>query len=243
MDFSLRLRAFNKDLRKLLFTKPAFVYNPLEYASDVVLEYWDRFACGPKEVVFLGMNPGPWGMVQTGVPFGEVAAARDWMKLTGKVQKPRQEHPARPILGWDCRRSEVSGRRFWGWIQKLHPNPDDFFKTRVVHNFCPLAFLESSGRNLTPDKLPANERLPLEQLCQEFLSELIHYWKPQWLIGVGQFAEDRLKELQLPNMEVTRIAHPSPANPKANKDWEGTITAELKETGVLEEIVKISPNR
>ena len=34
-----------------------------------------------KRVVFLGMNPGPFGMAQVGVPFGEVAAVRDWLRI------------------------------------------------------------------------------------------------------------------------------------------------------------------
>jgi single-strand selective monofunctional uracil DNA glycosylase len=67
---------------KLRFAPPVtHVYNPLTYA-------WQRArgisggasAARAKEVVFLGMNPGPFGMAQTGVPFGEVAAVRDWMR-------------------------------------------------------------------------------------------------------------------------------------------------------------------
>ena len=31
------------------------------------------------------MNPGPFGMVQTGVPFGEVEAVRSWLQRAGEV--------------------------------------------------------------------------------------------------------------------------------------------------------------
>lgn len=45
----------------------AAVYNPVEYASDLHCAYMKRFLTGSKAVLFIGMNPGPFGMVQTGV--------------------------------------------------------------------------------------------------------------------------------------------------------------------------------
>jgi single-strand selective monofunctional uracil DNA glycosylase len=231
MNFTRRLRQFSSDLNALSFPRAAWVYNPYYYAEAAVLEYWERFAKGRKEIVFLGMNPGPWGMLQTGIPFGEISAVRDWMKITAPIEQPDRAHPSRPVLGLGCNRSEVSGRRLWGWIRKAYPEPEEFFRHRVVHNFCPLAFLEETGRNLTPDKLPSSEQAPLESLCQEFLEDLLREWRPEWLIGVGQFAADRLLKTGFPGDKVVRIAHPSPANPKANKDWEGTVKAEIAASG------------
>ena len=47
-----------------------------------------------KKLIFVGMNPGPFGMVQCGVPFGEIAAVRDWMgHRGGQVDKPARENP------------------------------------------------------------------------------------------------------------------------------------------------------
>ena len=43
-------------------------------------------APGRKEAVFLGMNPGLWGMAQTGVPFGTVSLVRDWMGIEDTAQ-------------------------------------------------------------------------------------------------------------------------------------------------------------
>src|SRR4026209_220177 len=110
----------------------------------------------------LGMNPGPFGMVQTGVPFGDVAMARSWLGVVGPVARPRDEHPKRPVLGLECRRSEVSGARLWGWARDTFKSPDRFFERFFVVNYCPLLFMEAGGRNLTPDKLPSAERAPLE---------------------------------------------------------------------------------
>jgi len=42
------------------------------------------------------MNPGPWGMAQTGVPFGEINAVKDWLGINAEVDKPQKQHPKRP---------------------------------------------------------------------------------------------------------------------------------------------------
>ena len=129
----------SKVVSALSFAEPvAHVYNPLEYAFGAHCEYLERFGAVPKEVVFVGMNPGPWGMAQTGVPFGEISAVRDWMGIVSGVGKPASEHPKRPIEGFDCNRSEVSGRRLWGWARERFGSPERFFERFLVANYCPL---------------------------------------------------------------------------------------------------------
>lgn len=106
---------------KLVFSEPVtHVYNPLRYAWDAHHRY---LKLAPEtqaaRVLFLGMNPGPWGMAQTGVPFGQVEAVRDWLGIDVPVGKPAKEHPKRPIEGFACRRSEVSGERLWALPRPL----------------------------------------------------------------------------------------------------------------------------
>ena len=126
MEISAQL---SEEVSGLSFAEPvAYVYNPLAYAWDLHCQYLQRFGAGTKEVVFLGMNPGPWGMAQTGVPFGEVAAVRDWMKLSADVKSPEREHPKRQIEGLTCKRSEVSGARLWGWAQERFSSAEAFFE-------------------------------------------------------------------------------------------------------------------
>src|SRR4051812_29858374 len=112
----LRAAATLRDsVGSLKFSAPVtHVYNPLDYAWLAHEQYVKRFATAPKRIVFLGMNPGPFGMAQTGVPFGEIKAVRDWMGLRVEVRRPALEHPKRPVLGFDCPRCEVSGQRLWG---------------------------------------------------------------------------------------------------------------------------------
>lgn len=220
---------------RLRFAAPVVhVYNPLTYAWKMHVEFLERFGCGRKHVIFLGMNPGPFGMVQTGIPFGEIAAVRDWMQLHAPIARPAMEHPRRPILGFDCARSEVSGRRFWKLFAERFVSPEKFFAGHFVVNYCPLAFLASSGANLTPNKLPKAEREDLFAICDEHLRRVLEILKPEWLIGVGGFARER-SELVVADkrIRVAQVLHPSPASPKANRhDWTNTATQELIQLGV-----------
>lgn len=220
---------------KLRFAAPvAHVYNPLDYAWAAHADYLARFGGGRKRVIFLGMNPGPFGMVQTGIPFGEVAAARDWLKIFALVNQPKLQHPKRPIEGFGCTRSEVSGRRLWKLFADKFGTPEKFFAEHFVVNFCPLAFLSESGSNVTPDKLLKKERADLEMICGEHLRKVLEILQPEWLVGVGAFAQKQ-GELAAEglNIRIGQMLHPSPASPKANRgDWGETATRELRALGV-----------
>jgi single-strand selective monofunctional uracil DNA glycosylase len=221
-------------LRDLRFSPPvSHVYHTLDYTWDAHRHYLERFGKGPKRVVFMGMNPGPYGMTQTGIPFGEIAAVRDWMGIECHIPKPPLEHPKRPIEGFLCKRSEVSGRRLWGLFAQRFPNPDDFFRNHFVVNYCPLVWMSATGANLTPDKLPAAEMAPVEAACQEHLRQVIAALQPAYLIGVGAFAEERLRRAagSTGTAVIGKILHPSPASPAANRGWAEAASSQLAALG------------
>lgn len=229
-------RQLSVEVGKLRFAPPvAYVYNPLDYAWPAHEAYLKKFGTGRKRVIFLGMNPGPFGMAQTGVPFGEIAAVRDWLGTEARVGKPALEHPKRPVTGFACRRSEVSGRRLWGLFAERFGTPEKFFGDHLVMNYCPLAFLESSGRNLTPDKLPIAEKTALFAACDGHLRELARVLEPQWLVGIGDFATKRAEQV-FPGgeLKIGRILHPSPASPAANRNWAGLAVLQLRALGIWE---------
>ena len=220
---------------RLKFGAPVtFIYNPLEYAWAAHELYLRRFGGNRKRVVFLGMNPGPFGMAQTGVPFGEVAAVRDWLKIRAEIGKPAKEHPKRPVTGFDCPRAEVSGRRLWGLFAKRFGAAEDFFAEHFVTNYCPLVFCEESGRNFTPDKLPAAEQAKLFAACDEHLRRVVEILRPEWLVGVGGFAQERAEAVvEGTKVKAAVVLHPSPASPAANRgDWGQTATGQLVKLGV-----------
>lgn len=227
-------RTLSDAVGALRFAAPVtHVYNPLEYARELGEQYLRRFGGGRGRALLLGMNPGPWGMAQTGVPFGEVASVRDWLGLAAAVDKPPHEHPKRPVLGLDSPRAEVSGARLWGWARERFGTPDAFFERFFVWNWCPLAFLEEGGRNRTPDKLPAAERASLERICDDSLARLVEILAPCRVIGVGAFAEARARRVLGDSVNLGKILHPSPASPLANRGWAEQAEAQLEALGVV----------
>ncbi len=223
-----------KALRPLKFTPPvSHVYNPLEYARKAFDLYIERYGTGSKDILLLGMNPGPWGMAQTGIPFGEIDIVKNWLKINAPVGRPVDVHPKKPVNGFDCTRSEVSGRRLWGWAQKRFKSPEYFFERFFVINYCPLLFVEAGGRNRTPNAIRITERKPLLDVCDRALQQTVAAMSPRFVVGVGEFAAARARTaLEETDIVVGRINHPSPANPRANKGWEALVEKEMAAMGI-----------
>jgi len=221
---------------QLTFHSPVtHVYNPLTYARKAHHQYLRMSQPASTRVLFLGMNPGPWGMAQTGVPFGEVDTVKNWLGIDAEISQPANEHPKRKVEGLACTRSEVSGQRLWGLFHDRFQTPQRFFHEHFVINYCPLVFMESTGRNRTPDKLPAAERTLLDQVCDDHLRCVIQLLAPLFLVGVGAYAEaclTRVTTSLAARPQVLRILHPSPASPAANRGWAARATQELVDAGV-----------
>jgi len=248
VDFAGRVLAaatvLKNEVAGLKFSEPVtHVINPLDYAWELHAAWVRTWGASPRRVLFLGMNPGPWGMAQTGVPFGEVAAVRDWLRLRGTVRRPAGEHPRRPIRGLDCPRSEVSGRRLWGFFAERFGSPTAFFREHFVLNYCPLVFMEAGGRNRTPDKLPAGETTRLFGACDRRLRDVVRWYAPRWVVGVGGFATRKLEALfgaqaaaaangigaAATAPRIGTVLHPSPASPLANRGWAQAAEKQLRE--------------
>ncbi|MDR2734499.1 MAG: single-stranded DNA-binding protein [Spirochaetota bacterium] len=235
------MRALAEETARLRFAPPVHtVYNPLIYAREPAERYTRRYARKCRALL-VGMNPGPFGMAQTGIPFGEVGLAREWLDIDGRVERPSPEHPKRPIQGFSCPKSEVSGRRLWGFFRERFATPDDFFNIFFVTNYCPLVFMEESGRNLTPDKLSAGERAPLYAACDTYLQTTAALLEPEFVIGVGAFAAKRAQAAlgddgsrkATAALRFSVIPHPSPASPQANRGWSALALRALAELGLL----------
>lgn len=225
----------SRSLSALSFRPPiACVYNPLMYARAAHNQYLRRYGIPKREVILVGMNPGPWGMAQTGVPFGEISIVRDWLGIEAPIEQPPVVHPKRPIEGFQCKRREVSGQRLWGWARDRFETPQAFFERFFVANYCPLLFIDENGANRTPDRLAAADKKMLLAVCDHAIKQLVDCLDPSYVIGVGKFAQKRLSAcLPSDHVIIGGITHPSPANPRANKGWAPLITQELVSLGVL----------
>lgn len=235
MDLNAITEQLTGALQHLSFSLPVtHVYNPLQYARPAYRQYLHRFGGGTKEILLIGMNPGPWGMAQTGVPFGEIDTVKRWLKIDAPIGQPPDVHPKRPVLGLACRRREISGQRLWGWARQRFTTPERFFKRFFVANYCPLLFIEASGRNRTPNQLKAAERKNMLAICDRALRQTVELMQPEHVIGVGRFAEQcAARSLAGLNVQVGGITHPSPANPRAHQNWSGLIEAELSALGII----------
>ncbi|MBN2339866.1 MAG: single-stranded DNA-binding protein [Deltaproteobacteria bacterium] len=232
------LVAISDDLSKkvgaLAFQRPVhYVYNPLQYAREPLVQYIQKYAV-VKTVLWVGMNPGPFGMAQTGVPFGDISMVRDFLQIQGRLRDLPLQHPKRPIEGFDCARSEVSGTRLWGFAREKFKTPESFFSNFFVVNYCPLVFMGETGKNITPDKLPAVEKEALFDACDEALRRTAIAMKSPMVIGVGAFARGVCeRSLDGLNIPVGQLLHPSPASPAANRGWAAAAEKQLKQMKLL----------
>ena len=212
------------------------VLDPLDYAWSLHRSYLRTYAPAEAgiEAVLVGMNPGPWGMAQTGVPFGSPDYVRDFLGLSGRVKEPANTHPKRPIKGLESPRTEVSGQRLWGGIQSCFGSAEAFFARFFVLNYCPLVWQNERGANVTPDKLGKAYMAECAEACDLHLAQALQRLEPQIAIGVGKWAEKQLKQVRERfelDVEIGTILHPSPASPLANRGWLERARAQLEELG------------
>ncbi|MDN5870914.1 MAG: single-stranded DNA-binding protein [Nitrococcus sp.] len=212
-------RGLARELDALQWRSPSHVYNPLRYAWSGYQQYLQRFGAKRGRVLLLGMNPGPWGMAQTGVPFGNISAVRGWFHIeTRLARKLPTQHPRYPILGMACGREEGSGQRLWKWAHERVGTPEQFFDRFFVWNYCPLLFL-AKDRNLIPSALKVDERESMEALCGNALVRAVKLLDPVAIMAIGRYAEHRAQAVVGDARPVGYLLHPSPASPTANQHW------------------------
>ncbi len=201
-------RTLARETAGLALTTPSHVYNPLIYAWAGHQEYLQRYGSKRGRVLLLGMNPGPWGMAQTGVPFGDVVMVREWFGIEASLGGVLPEqHPKYPIMGMACHRNEGSGSRLWRWAEARLGSPEDFFSRFFVWNYCPLLFIRN-GRNLTPEHLNQSDATALTAVCDRALAAAIRALAPAAVVGIGRYAERRAVAVLGADAGVHYLQHP-----------------------------------
>ena len=204
-------KSLNIELDELKFFPPCFyVYNPLSYCFESFKIYFEYLNTEEEINLFFGINPGPFGMAQTGIPFGDKETVKNYLKIEPKIDidKIPKQHPKKQILGLEVKRVEKSGRIFWGVIKEFYPEKYDFFKSNFVLNFCPLCFLDEQGRNITPKVLRKEDQIALYKILEIFMLKLFKLIKIKKLIAIGDETFSYLNALNT-KLKIQTIIHPA----------------------------------
>ena len=173
----------------------------------------------------VGMNPGP---VRDGADGRAVRRRRRWCATSsasrGRSGSRRVEHPRRPIAGFDCHRSEVSGTRFWGWARDRFGTAERFFERVYVANWCPLVFMEESGRNVRRTSCPPPSARRSSSVCNEALARVAETLARRSSSASAASPSSGRARRSATSVRIGRILHPSPASPAANNDWPASST-------------------
>ena len=209
-------KAMSEELSALSLSFDGVIYNPLDYARDNFAAFLEMSLEYTPKTAFLGMNPGPYGMTQTGVPFGDIEAVKGYLGINGQVGKPVVESGSKKITGMETTRREGSGKRFWT-MAEAYGRKEEFFSVAAVLNYCPLCFIDGNT-NITPDKLPSDDRKKLYPICDSYLQRALDIIMPSSVIAIGRFSEAALKRTWDGN--TIFFPHPSPLNPSASAFWD-----------------------
>jgi single-strand selective monofunctional uracil DNA glycosylase len=210
------------------------ITNPLDYARECHEDYLHRYGSLGAKTLMLGMNPGPWGMAQCGVPFGATAMVRELLDIDLPVKQPQNAHPKRPIIGISLQRQEASGTRLWSLLNQHYGTAEQIHEQVFLVNHCPLLLLDEKARNITPDKISGKAVTKLMDVCDQHLRDVVEALGIKRIIGVGKYAEKRSKVAfgGRKDIAISSCWHPSPASPLANrndgKDWRENVISVLE---------------
>jgi single-strand selective monofunctional uracil DNA glycosylase len=156
------------------------------------------------------------------------------MGLDAEVRAPPAalRHPKREVRGFASKRREVSGTRLYSLAREHFGGIEAFFRRFWIVNYCPLAFFDEGGANVTPPRLRKDDRERLFAVCDRHLVQVVEILEPDVVIGIGKFAERRAVHAAGSHRRVGGILHPSPASPKANRGWAGQALSELAALGI-----------
>ena len=237
-EFWTMEKSLAEELGKVDFadSKVKYILNPLEYCEEPHLQYLEKYLTGPKTVLFLGLNPGPWGMGQTGVPFGAVTPCQTFLNISGEVSSPACCPPKVKILGFNSTRREVSGERFWGFVQSKWSTAENFFENCFVQNYCPLVLTTETGRNITPAELRSDCKAVVMSHCDSALVRSLALLQTTQVVAIGRFVYDRVKKAVKQHdlkISLSFLTHPSPANPAANQGWARAAELSLNKLNIF----------
>ncbi|XP_073819638.1 uncharacterized protein isoform X2 [Musca autumnalis] len=234
-------RELNVKLREFSFQ--LHTYNPVVHAAEIHCNYLQKYLDSPKRILFVGMNPGRYGALQTGIPFGNITTVKIGMGLKGRITPTPGQRGKIRIRGLEAPEVEhdSSSTRFWRLISELFDGAENYldllFEKCFVHNFCPLVFIDSDGLNVSLPYIEPNPRLFAE--CRKTLGKQITLLKPDLIICIGKFVRSMLsKTRQAKGREILMIEHPSYKNYISADKWIEDAKEVFQSNGLFWEIIR-----
>jgi single-strand selective monofunctional uracil DNA glycosylase len=135
------------------------IWNPGLYAASWHALFRKEYPASAGCILVFGLNPGPYGMAQTGIPFTDLKRLREHLprlakglerrgcSLAGVGLAPRS---LRPYLS---RTFESSAVRVYRFLSRGWGSAEDGWRSVVVANPCSLLFMDAAGENRTPADL------------------------------------------------------------------------------------------
>lgn len=158
-------RRFEPLAREISRSTGWLVVNPGSYGERWHARFRRTYPLRRNPLLFCGLNPGPYGMAQTGVPFTDLKRLRaelprlaTELEATGSALVPPGLAPA-PLRPFLTRTFESSSVRVYRFLALVRETAEAALRDVVFVNPCPLLFVERrSGENRTPADLPRELR-------------------------------------------------------------------------------------
>jgi single-strand selective monofunctional uracil DNA glycosylase len=216
------------------------VLDPSRYGERWHAPFRRLYPPRARPLLVFGLNPGPYGMAQTGIPFtdlkrlaqglprlaAELARSGERLSLPGLAPSSLQ-----PFLTRTFESSSVRVHRF---LRLAHGSAERAFREVVFVNPCPLLFIDRAlGENRTPADLPRALRAGVDEARVEVVSVAVARLRARGAIVLGRDAAAALSvplRARLGERAVVEWEHPARAVPDI---WARGLLAALRRRGLL----------
>ena len=205
------------------------VWNPQLYGLPLYRRFaTEHLPTSRGAIVALGLNPGKYGMSQTGIPFTDVTRAA----RVGIAIEPPGLAPAslRPFL--KSYRVERSSASVYNLLDALWGGPAEGWRRLWAVAPCGLLFLEPDGTNVTPADARLARRDDVRELRLRVIRESVEAARPRGVLLLGQDVA-RVAADALGDVETLVVDHPVARGPgrRGPAWWAGVVAQAVRARG------------
>lgn len=141
------------------------------------------YSDGRPRILALSMNPGPFGAVQTGIPFCDVPLARQLLPGFDRLIAAKPSWVA-------SERREISALKLVVWSDARFGGIRGLYARVLLAMTCPLAILRGPRKTNVPlPALPRREQEKIEAFIPRHAAEEIRLAEPAGILMLGEWAQ------------------------------------------------------